>query len=149
MKFRRNIKEEKLFSWVAIGGIVLIVMLLIVYFITRNADLFDLFIPALLVPPLFFFISYMLKKSFVEFKENQIIFVNGNGRNFKINISDIEAILIPSPKALKNKFKDNPIVIVRQEIKNIISYSMEIEKYIKENIKVDIVYYDDYRQAIK
>ncbi|MBR7186316.1 MAG: hypothetical protein IKD43_02355 [Clostridia bacterium] len=149
MKFRRNIKEEKLFRWVAIGGIVLIVMLLIAYFITRNADLFDLIVPALFVPPLFFFMSYMLKKSFVEFKENQIIFVNGNGRDFKINISDIEALLIPSPKALKNKFKDNSIVIVRQEIKNIISYSMEIEKYIKENIKVDIVYYDDYRQAIK
>ena len=149
MKFRRNVKDEKMFRWVAIGGIVLIVMLLIVYFITRNADLFDLFVPALLVPPLFFFISYILKKSFVEFKENQIIFVNGNGRDFKINISDIEAILIPSSKALKNKFKDNSIVIVRQEIKNIISYSMEIEKYIKENIEVDIVYYDDYRQAIK
>ena len=149
MKFRRNIEEEKIFLWVAIGGIGLIIALLVVYFITRDEDLFDLIIPAIPIPPLFFYLSYTLKKSFVEFKENQIVFVNGNGRDFKVNISDIKTIFMPSPKALKSKFKNHSIVLARTEMKNIISYSTEIEKYIKENIKADIVYYDDFRQTMK
>ena len=149
MKFRRNIKEEKLFRRVAIGGVGLIAALLIIYFITRETDLFNIIIPAILVPPLFFYISCTLKKSFVEFKETQIIFINGNGRDFKVDVSDIETIFIPSPEALKRKFKDNSIILARGEIKNIISYSTEIEKYIKENINTDVVYYDNYRQAIK
>ena len=124
-------------------------VLLIVYGITRNHDLLDLIVPAFLVPPLSFFVSYTLRRDFVELNENQIVFINGNGRDIKIDISDVEAILIPSPQALKKKRKDNPIIIVRREIKNIISYSAEIETYIKENVKVDIAYYDDYGQAIK
>ena len=76
MKFRRNIKEEKIFLWVAIGGIGLIIALLVAYFITRDEDLFDLIIPAIPIPPLFFYLSYTLKKSFVEFKDNQIVFVH-------------------------------------------------------------------------
>lgn len=149
MRFRRNVKEEKLFRWVAIGALVLLGVLLIVYGITRNHDLLDLIVPAFLVPPLSFFVSYTLRRDFVELNENQIVFINGNGRDIKIDISDVEAILIPSPQALKKKRKDNPIIIVRREIKNIISYSAEIETYIKENVKVDIAYYDDYGQAIK
>ncbi len=149
MKFRRNTKEEIFFRWVAIGGIGLIIVLLVAYFITRDADLFKLIAPAIPIPPLFFFLSYTLKKSFVEFKENQIVFLNGNGRDFKVDISDIKTIFLPSPKALKNKFKNHSIVLARGEMKNIISYSAEIAKYIEENLKCDIVYYDDFRQTMK
>lgn len=149
MKFRRNTKEGKTFLWVAIGGIVLIIALLVAFFITRDKDLFDLIIPAIPIPPLFFFLSYTLKKSFVEFEESQIVFLNGNGRDFTVNISDIKTIFLPSHKALKNKFKNHSIVLARGEMKNIISYSAEIAKYIEENIKVDIVYYDSFRQAMK
>lgn len=52
-------------------------------------------------------------KSFVEFQEDKIILINGNGMNIVINIDEIEAALIPSPKALKNKMKENAIVFKR------------------------------------
>ena len=149
MKFRRNIKEEKLFQRVAIGGLVLLAALFVIYLITRDNALLDLILPALLIPPLFFLISNSMKKHFVEFKENEIILINGNGRDITIDTSNIEIILMPSTTALKNKIKDNPIIFKRQEIKNIVSYSVEIERYIKENLKINIVYYDDYSKAIK
>ncbi|MBQ8146260.1 MAG: hypothetical protein IJ039_05700 [Clostridia bacterium] len=149
MRFRRNVKDEKLFRWIAIGGLVLIAILLIVFFITKDVDLIELITYALFIPPIFCLMSCLLKKSFVEFNDNQIILINGHGRDFNINLSDVTIILIPSPEALKRKFRDNPIIIVRQDFKNIITYSKEIENYIKDNLKVDISYYDNYRQAIK
>ncbi len=149
MKFRRNVKDEKLFRWIAIGGLVLLAILLVIFFITKDVDLIELITYALFVPPLFYLMSCLLKKCFVEFNDNQIILINGHGRNFNINLSDVTLILIPSPEALKRKFRDNPIIVVRQDFKNIITYSKEIEDYIKDNLKVDISYYDNYRQAIK
>lgn len=149
MKFRRNVKEEKLFRGVAIGGLVLLAILFIIFVITRDNALFDLIVPTLLIPPLFFFISISTKKQFVEFKENKIILINGNGRDITIDTSEIETIMIPSAIALKSKIQDNPIILKRREIKNIISYSTEIEEYIKKNLKIDIVYYDKYSRAIK
>ena len=149
MKFRRNVKEEKLFRGVAIGGLVLLAILFIIFVITRDNALLDLIVPTLLIPPLFFFISISTKKQFVEFKENEIILINGNGRDITIDTSEIETIMIPSAIALKSKIQDNPIILKRKEIKNIISYSVEIEEYIKNNLKIDIVYYDKYSRAIK
>ena len=149
MKFRRNIKDEKRSQCTAIGGLILIIILLVIYIITHDNDLLNLIVPALLIPPLFFFISHSMKKQFIEFKENKIILINGNRRDIVIDISEVEIILIPSATALKNKIKDNPIIFKRQEIKNIVSYSGEIEGYIRENLKIDIVYYDDYSKAIK
>ena len=90
-----------------------------------------------------------MKKQFVEFKEDKIILINGNGRDITIDISEIETIMIPSATALQSKIQDNPIILKRREIKNIISYSVEIEEYIKKNLKIDIVYYDKYSRAIK
>ena len=149
MKFRRNVKEEKLFRWVAIGGLVLLAILFVIFVTTRDNALLDLIVPAILIPPLFFFISISMKKQFVEFKEDKIILINGNGRDITIDISEVETIMIPSATALQSKIQDNPIIFKRREIKNIISYSTEIEEYIKKNLKTDIVYYDKYSRAIK
>lgn len=149
MKFRRNVKDEKLFKWVAIGGLILIAILLVIFIITKDMDLIDLITSALFIPPLSYLMSCLLKKSFVEFNDNQIILINGYGRDFNINLNDVTIILMPSPEALKRKFRDNPIIVVRQNFKNIITYSKEIENYIKDNLKVNIDYYDDYRKAIK
>ena len=149
MKFRRNVKEEKLFRWVAIGGLVLLAILFVIFVTTRDNALLDLIVPAILVPPPFFFISISMKKQFVEFKEDKIILINGNGRDITIDLSEIETIMIPSATALQSKIQDNPIILKRRVIKNIISYSIEIEEYIKKNLKIDIVYYDKYSRAIK
>ena len=75
--------------------------------------------------------------------------INGNGRDITIDISEIETIMIPSATAQQSKIQDNPIIFKRREIKNIISYSVEIEEYIKKNLKIDIVYYDKYSRDIK
>ena len=149
MKFRRNVKEEKFFRGVAIGGLVLLAVQFIIFVITRDNALLDLIVPTILIPPLFFFISISTKKQFVEFKENKIILINGNGRDIILDISEIETIMIPSATAQQSKIQDNPIIFKRREIKNIISYSVEIEEYIKKNLKIDIVYYDKYSRAIK
>ena len=149
MKFRRNVKEEKLFRWVAIGGLVLLAILFVIFVTTRDNTLLDLIVPAILIPPLCFFISISMKKHFVEFKEDKIILINGNGRDITIDLSEIETIMIPSATALQSKIQDNPIILKRRVIKNIISYSIEIEEYIKKNLKIDIVYYDKYSRAIK
>ena len=149
MKFRRNVKEEKIFRGVAIGGLVLLAILFVIFVTTRDSALLDLIVPAILIPPIFFFISISTKKQFVEFKEDKIILINGNGRDITIDISEIETIMIPSATAQQSKIQDNPIIFKRREIKNIISYSVEIEEYIKKNLKIDIVYYDKYSRAIK
>ena len=149
MKFRRNVKDEKLFRWVAIGGLVLLAILFVIFVTTRDNALLNLIVPAILIPPLSFFISISMKKQFVEFKEDKIILINGNGRDITIDISEIETIMIPSATALQSKIQDNPIILKRRVIKNIISYSIEIEEYIKKNLKIDIVYYDKYSRAIK
>lgn len=149
MKFRRNSKEEKLFKIVAVIGLLLLIILFILYLITSNEELLDLIIPLLFISPMYFFITYLIRNSFVEFQNDKITLVNGKFRSIEINISDIESILIPSPAAFKSKIKDYPIILKRKENRNIISYSQEIEKYIEENIEVNIVYYDNYSKAIK
>ena len=127
----------------------LLAILFVIFVTTRDNALLDLIVPAILVPPPFFFISISMKKQFVEFKEDKIILINGNGRDITIDLSEIETIMIPSATALQSKIQDNPIILKRRVIKNIISYSIEIEEYIKKNLKIDIVYYDKYSRAIK
>jgi hypothetical protein len=149
MKFRRNVKEEKLFYKVAIGSLVVFIILLVIYLITFNSDILRLLGSVLVVVPLYFFGSRSLKRDFVEFQEDKIIIINSNARNIEINISEIETIILPSAKALKSKKEDNPIVIKRVNTSNIISYSVEIENYIKENLSNYISYYDDYLDTFK
>ena len=149
MKFRCNIKEEKLFHKVAIFSLIAEIVLLIIYFITFNEKLVRLILLLLFVFPLYFLLVHLLRKSFVEFQEDKIILINGNGINIVININEIEKILIPSSKALESKMKDNAIIIKRIGVNNIISYNSEIENYIKNNYKIDVEYYDNYTQAIK
>ena len=149
MKFRRNIKEEKLFHKVALFSLIAEIVLLAIYFITFNEELVRFILVLLFVFPLYFLIVHLLRKSFVEFQEDKIILINGNGINIVININEIERILIPSSKALESKMKDNAIIIKRVGVDNIISYSLEIESYIKNNYKIDVEYYDNYTRAIK
>ena len=149
MKFRRNIKEEKLFHKVALFSLIAEIVLLTIYFITFNEELVRFILLLLFVFPLYFLLVHLLRKSFVEFQEDKIILINGNGINIVININEIEKILIPSSKALESKMKDNAIIIKRIGVNNIISYSSEIENYIKNNYKIDVEYYDNYTQAIK
>lgn len=149
MKFRRNVKEEKLFYKVAIGSLVVFIILLVIYLITFNSDILRFLGSVLVVVPLYFFGSRSLKRDFVEFQEDKIIIINSNARNIEINISEIETIILPSAKALKSKKEDNLIVIKRVNTSNIISYSVEIENYIKENLSNYISYYDDYLDTFK
>ncbi len=149
MKFRRNIKEEKLFHKVALFSLIAEIVLLTIYFITFNEELVRFILVLLFVFPLYFLLVHLLRKSFVEFQEDKIILINGNGINIVININEIEKILIPSSKALESKMKDNAIIIKRIGVNNIISYNSKIENYIKNNYKIDVEYYDNYTQAIK
>ena len=149
MKFRRNIKEEKLFHKVALFSLIAEIVLITIYFITFNEELVRFILVLLFVFPLYFLLVHLLRKSFVEFQEDKIILINGNGINIVININEIEKILIPSSKALESKMKDNAIIIKRIGVNNIISYNSKIENYIKNNYKIDVEYYDNYTQAIK
>ena len=93
MKFRRNIKEEKLFHKVALFSLIAEIVLLTIYFITFNEELVRFILLLLFVFPLYFLLVHLLRKSFVEFQEDKIILINGNGINIVININEIEKIL--------------------------------------------------------
>lgn len=149
MKFRRNTKDEKTFKIAAIFFLVLFIILLVIYLFTNEVLSIQFGSVSALIIPLYFYISYTLKNSFIEFKSNQIILINHKSNNIVIELSEINEILIPSQKALKNKFKANNIIIKRKDIHNVISYSKEIEEYIIENLKVNILYYDNYSKVIK
>lgn len=149
MKFHTNTNEEKLFKKVAIVCLALFIVILIVYFITFSNDCLRFLGPLFLCIPICFYISNLLKKDFVEFSEDKIIFLNHKGVNFEINIEEVKMIMIPTEKALKRKFDDNKIVIKRISVDNVISYSAELEKYIKDNLNVKISYYDKYSEILK
>lgn len=149
MKFRRNTKDEKTFKIAAIFFLVLFIILLVIYLFTNEVLSIQFGSVSVLIIPLYFYISYTLKNSFIEFKSDQIILINHKSNNIVIKLSEINEILIPSQKALKNKFKANNIIIKRKDIHNVISYSKEIEEYIIENLKVNILYYDNYSKVIK
>lgn len=149
MKFRRNTKDEKTFKIAAIFFLVLFIIFLVIYLFTNEVLSIQFGSVSVLIIPLYFYISYTLKNSFIEFKSDQIILINHKSNNIVIELSEINEILIPSQKALKNKFKANNIIIKRKDIHNVISYSKEIEEYIIENLKVNILYYDNYSKVIK
>ena len=149
MKFRRNTKDEKTFKIAAIFFLVLFIILLLIYLFTNEVLSIQFGSASALIILLYFYISYTLKNSFIEFKSDQIILINHKSNNIVIELSEINEILIPSQKALKNKFKANNIIIKRKDIHNVISYSKEIEEYIIENLKVNILYYDNYSKVIK
>ena len=149
MKFRRNVKEEKLFNKVALLSLIAEIVLVIYYLATFNKELIRFIVVLLFMFPLYFVIVHLLRKNFVEFQKDKIILINGNGMNIVINTNEVKAILFPSSKALKSKIKENAIVIKRSTMNNIISYNLEIENYIKNNYDLEIAYYDNYTQAIK
>ena len=96
MKFHTNTNEEKLFKKVAIVCLALFIVILIVYFITFSNDCLRLLGPLFLCIPICFYISNLLKKDFVEFSEDKIIFLNHKGVNFEINIEEVKMIMIPT-----------------------------------------------------
>ena len=149
MKFRRNLKDEKVFKSAAIFFLIIVVVLTLIYVFTQEKELIRLILGLLLVSPLKFYISFILKKSYVEINKDKIVLINHKSNNIEIIVSEIQSILIPSEKAVKNKVKDNPIIIKHKDKQNIISYSVEIEEYIKNNLNVNIEYYDKYSKAIK
>ena len=82
----------------------------------------------LLVSPLYFYISFLLKNSYVEINKDKIVLINHKSNNIEIIVSEIQSILIPSEKSVKSKVKGNPIIIKHKDKQNIISYSVEIEE---------------------
>ncbi|MBR2023901.1 MAG: hypothetical protein IJ996_05250 [Clostridia bacterium] len=156
MKFRRNIGEEKLFKYVAIGCLIACVIFLIIYYFTQDKDYIELWIYSIISTLLFFLISVSSRNDFVEFQKDKIIIINHKAPSFTINIANIETIFIPSAIALKHKTQGNNIILKRKHyldfpnnFKLVISYTKEIEKYIVENLDVNIEYYDKYSLALK
>ena len=151
MRFRRNISAQKTFNAVAIISLIATIVLLIIYFINHEKTLlrFIILLYVCLVGN-FDSVSYITKNQYIEFTKDKIIIINHNNvNNFEFNLSEVIVIKIPSQKALKNKFKENAIIIKRPTMVNVISYTKEIETYIKENLKVNIEYYDNYSKALK
>ena len=149
MRFRRNLKDEKTFKIAAIFNLIAWVIILVIYCFTKEKELIGLSIACLLISPVYFYITHVLRNSHVEFQKDKILLLNYKSSNIVIDIADVILILIPSEKALKNRFKSNDIIIKGKNGINVISYSIEIEKYIIENIKVEINYYDNYSKVIK
>ena len=149
MKFRRNLKDEKVFKSAAIFFLIIVVVLTLIYIFTQEKVLIRFILGLLLVSPLYFYISFLLKNSYVEINKDKIVLINHKSNNIEIIVSEIQSILIPSEKAVKSKVKGNPIIIKHKDKQNIISYSVEIEEYIKNNLNVNIEYYDKYSKAIK
>lgn len=150
MRFRRNISAHKIFNAAAIIYLIATIVLLIIYFINHEKTLLRFIILLIFIFPLYFYISYIIKNQYIEFTKDKIIIINHNNvNNFEFNLSEVIVIKIPSQKALKNKFKENAIIIKRPTMVNVISYTKEIETYIKENLKVNIEYYDNYSKALK
>ena len=149
MKFRRNIKAEKAFRFVAIGGAFVFLACLVGYIMTRDQDLIKLVASSALLAPAYFCVVATLHKQFIEFKEDQIDFIANKSVVSVIKIEDIDEILIPTPIARKKRMQDNAIIFKCGEEKSITSYTPEVEAYIKENLNVKISYYDNYKKAIK
>ena len=149
MKFRRNIKAEKAFRFVAIGGAFVFLACFVGYIMTWDQDLIKLVVSSALLAPAYFFVVATLRKQFIEFKEDQIDFIANKSVVSIIKIDDIDEILIPTPIARKKRMQDNAIIFKCGEEKSITSYTPEVEAYIKENLNVKISYYDNYKKAIK
>ena len=151
MKFRRNNNDEKIFKLVSIISVFAAIILLIVAIVILDIRLIGLVIGLFLVSVMYFYISRLLRNSFIEFLEDKIIFINGknNNTNIVINICDIEKILLPSEVAFRKNIKNKPIIIRHKEQLNSISYSEEIKNYIKEHFNDIVEYYDNYSSAIK
>ena len=149
MKFRRNIKAEKAFRFVAIGGAFVFLACIVGYIMTWDQDLIKLVVSSAFLAPAYFCVVATLRKQFIEFKEDQIDFIANKSVVSIIKIDDIDEILIPTPVARKKRMQDNAIIFKCGEEKSITSYTPEVEAYVKENLNVKISYYDNYKKAIK
>ena len=149
MKFRRNTKQEKMFKKVALLSLLFSVAFLIIYFVTQNTAFIRLFATGIFTSIVVFYLVYTEKRAYIEFQKDKIVFINHIASNIEISISDIEAIIMPSEKALKSKLKDNDILFKQSSGYNPVSYTPDIEKFILEHLDIPIIYYDNYNDAIK
>jgi len=92
--------------------------------------------------------GYSMSNNYIEFQQDKVVFINHIAPSVEINISEIELIMVPSPRALNRTSKENNIIFKRPATTNITSYTPEIEQYIIEHINVRIIYYDNYKNAI-
>ena len=148
MKFRRNIKQEKVFKKAGISLLLFSTAFLIIYFVTQNTAFIRLFATGIFTSILVFYLVYTEKRAYIEFQKDKIVFINHIASNIEINISDIEAIIMPSVKALKSTWKDNDILFKQSSGYNPVSYTPDIEKFILRNLDIPIIYYDNYNDAI-
>ena len=109
MKFRRNLEHEKTFKFAVIFLLLSSAALLIAYLVTQNTTLLRSFVLGIVSSLLCAYSLHSARQSYIEFKKEEIIFVNHIGANITIKISDIEAVIMPSEKALKSKLKDHEI----------------------------------------
>lgn len=154
MKFRYDDKSNKIIKYVIIGILVLSAILFIIYLSTHNSAWLYFFISALMVAVIFYLLMSDAKNIYIDFQGDTIFISHGRMGSVKIIITDIETILIPSATALKNKKEINHIIFKRKNIADTFDgflsttrYSIEIENYIKENLTINIKYYDDYNKV--
>ena len=149
MKFRRNLEHEKAFKVMAIFCLLFSIAFLVVYLVTQNPTFLRFLVLGILSFLPCACLVYGTRRDYVEFQKDKIVFINVLGSDVEINISDIEAVMIPSPKALKQKLKDNEIFFKQSSGYHALSYTPEIEKYILEHFDFRIVYYDNYNKVFK
>ena len=104
MRFRRNHNEEKLFKRIGQLSLLLPILLGVFFFITRDADVLGLFLTCILLPPFFYFMGYSMSNNYIEFQQDKVVFINHIAPSVEINISEIELIMVPSPRALTSVF---------------------------------------------
>lgn len=146
MKFRRNVKQEKVFKKTSILLSIFNIAFLIIFFVTQNPAFVRLFAAGIFTSLPIFYLIYSIRRDYIEFKNDKIVLINHIASNIEINISDIETVLIPSQKALMSKLKDNEIFLMQTSGYNPISYTPDIEKFILKHLDIQIVYYDNYNE---
>ena len=117
MKFRRNIKAEKAFRFVAIGGAFVFLACLVGYIMTWDQDLIKLVVSSAFLAPAYFCVVATLRKQFIEFKEDQIDFIANKSVVSIIKIDDIDEILIPTPVARKKECRTTQLYLSAEKKK--------------------------------
>ena len=113
MKFRRNVKEEKTFKFIAIFFLIIFIVLLVIYLFTDDTVISIRFgsLSALIIP-LCFYISHILKHSFIEFKTDKIILINHKSNNIVIEL--LNEIEIRKVRSLGIRLNDLTVEDIRE-----------------------------------
>ncbi|MBP3397229.1 MAG: hypothetical protein J6L87_08665 [Clostridia bacterium] len=149
MKFQRNLGDARAFRTAAILFSLFGIAFLIIYLVTRDSVFLRLLAMGAPTSLFCFYLAYSAGRDYVVFQEDKILFSNRFAADFAVNVSDIEAVLVPSQKALRNKWKSNEIIFKRASEYNSVSHTPEIEAYILEHLDVRVIYYDDRSKALR